>query len=158
MNRSIRLLVGACVLLSFAPAFAQAVYTWKDDKGVTHYSDSPPPAGAKKKNVRTAQDPVSAATPVAAVKPADAADAAAKPDNAADQAAQQAAQQAIADKQAAQRDQACKQAQANLAVLNSQAGVSVDRDGDGKADAVLDDKGRQQEVQAMQSVATANCN
>ena len=26
-----------------APAFAQKVYQWKDAKGVTHYSDSPPP-------------------------------------------------------------------------------------------------------------------
>ena len=25
------------------PAFAQKVYQWKDAKGVTHYSDSPPP-------------------------------------------------------------------------------------------------------------------
>ena len=69
------------------PAFAQAVYTWKDDKGVTHYSDSPPPAGAKKKVVKTAADPVASATPVADVKAANAADAAAKPDKAADEAA-----------------------------------------------------------------------
>lgn len=33
------LLVGAS-----APAFAQKVYQWKDAKGVTHYSDSPPPS------------------------------------------------------------------------------------------------------------------
>ena len=26
------------------PAFAQKVYQWKDAKGVTHYSDSPPPS------------------------------------------------------------------------------------------------------------------
>lgn len=154
MNRSIRLLVGACALVLFAPAFAQSVYTWKDDKGVTHYSDSPPPAGAKKKTVHTVADPVATAAPVATVKAADAADAAAKPDNAAEQAAQQAA----AEQQAKQRESSCKQAQANLAVLNSQAGVSVDRDGDGKADSVLDDKQRQQEVQAMQAVASANCN
>ena len=32
------MLVGACV-----PAFGQKVYQWKDAKGVTHYSDSPPP-------------------------------------------------------------------------------------------------------------------
>ena len=150
MNRSTRLLVGACALMLCVPAFAQAVYTWKDDKGVTHYSDSPPPAGAKKKNVRTSADPVPSAKPVAEVKAADAADAAAKPDNAAQQAAAQ-------EQQAKQRDQACKQAQANIAVLNSQAGVTVDRDGDGKADAVLDTKQRAQEVQAMQAVASANC-
>lgn len=32
------LLMGTC-----APAFAQKVYQWKDAKGVTHFSDSPPP-------------------------------------------------------------------------------------------------------------------
>ncbi len=154
MNRSIRLLVGACALVMLAPAVAQEVYTWKDAKGVTHYSDSPPPAGAKKKNVRIAADPVPSAAPAAVVKPADAADAAAKPDT----ADQQAAEQAAAAQRAKQREQSCKQAQANIAVLNSQAGVSIDRDGDGKPDAVLDDKQRQQEVQAMQSVAAANCN
>ena len=157
MNRSTRLLVGACALVMFAPAFAQAVYTWKDDKGVTHYSDAPPPAGAKKKNVRTSADPVPSAKPVAEVKAADAADVAAKPDNAAEQAAKQTQAQAAAEQQAKQREQACKQAQANLAVLNSQAGVTVDRDGDGKADAVLDTKQRAQEVEAMQAVASANC-
>ena len=33
----------ASLLLASAPAFAQKVYQWKDAKGVTHYSDSPPP-------------------------------------------------------------------------------------------------------------------
>ena len=153
MNRPIRLLVGLCALAVFAPAFAQAVYTWKDDKGVTHYSDSPPPAGAKKKDVRTQPDPVAA--PAAEVKPASAADAAAKPKP--DPAAEQAAQ-AAEEKHQKARAQACKEAQANLAVLNSQAAVSMDNDGDGKADQVLDDKARKQQVQTMQTVASANCN
>ena len=93
------------------------------------------------------------AKPVAEVKAADAADAAAKPDNAAHAGRRAGRRQ----QQAKQRDQACKQAQANIAVLNSQAGVTVDHDGDGKADAVLDAKQRAQEVQAMQAVASANC-
>ncbi|HYM87154.1 MAG TPA: DUF4124 domain-containing protein [Pseudoxanthomonas sp.] len=41
------LLIRTCTLLLLAsactPAFAQKVYQWKDAKGVTHYSDSPPP-------------------------------------------------------------------------------------------------------------------
>ena len=36
---TLALLLGASV-----PAFAQKVYQWKDAKGVTHYSDSPPPS------------------------------------------------------------------------------------------------------------------
>jgi len=36
------LVAGLCLLLA-TPAFAAKVYQWKDDKGVTHYSDAPPP-------------------------------------------------------------------------------------------------------------------
>ncbi|KGQ20821.1 DUF4124 domain containing protein [Lysobacter dokdonensis DS-58] len=148
MQRSIRLLVGALALALAVciPAFAQAVYTWKDDKGVTHYSDSPPPAGAKKKTVKTAADPVPSSTPAPKVTVA-----------AAQGGPDPAAAAAAAEQQAKQRATACKQAQANLAVLNSQAGVAVDRDGDGKSDAVLDANQRAQETQAMQTVAAANC-
>ena len=32
------------LLGSAAPAFAQKVYQWKDAKGVSHFSDSPPPS------------------------------------------------------------------------------------------------------------------
>ena len=34
----------ACLVLT-AQAQSNGVYKWKDAKGVTHYSDSPPPAG-----------------------------------------------------------------------------------------------------------------
>lgn len=41
------LLIRSCALLiltsACTSAFAQKVYQWKDAKGVTHYSDSPPP-------------------------------------------------------------------------------------------------------------------
>lgn len=36
------LVAGVCLLLA-TPAFAAKVYQWKDEKGVTHYSDAPPP-------------------------------------------------------------------------------------------------------------------
>ena len=36
------LVAGLCLLLA-TPAFAAKVYQWKDEKGVTHYSDAPPP-------------------------------------------------------------------------------------------------------------------
>ena len=36
------LVAGLCLVLA-TPAFAAKVYQWKDAKGVTHYSDSPPP-------------------------------------------------------------------------------------------------------------------
>ena len=46
MSSPIRLLPGLLAGLSLliaTPAFAAKVYQWKDEKGVTHYSDAPPP-------------------------------------------------------------------------------------------------------------------
>ena len=46
------------------PAHAGEVYQWKDAKGVTHYSDSPPPAQEKGfKKTRIEQAPPAAAAP-----------------------------------------------------------------------------------------------
>jgi len=59
--------LAAVLLLTALPAFAGEVYQWKDAKGVTHYSDSPPPNQAHKSRVITAHG--SAATAVVA-KPA----------------------------------------------------------------------------------------
>lgn len=48
------LIASACV-----PAFAQKVYQWKDAKGVTHYSDSPPPnQQAKDRRIDNRGEPV----------------------------------------------------------------------------------------------------
>ena len=54
MPVSLRLVLGAgCIVAAIAaPVCAQSVYSWKDAKGVTHYSDSPPPESAKQ-TVRT---------------------------------------------------------------------------------------------------------
>ncbi|MGO4378306.1 glutaredoxin family protein [Pseudoduganella sp. RAF53_2] len=44
----------ALLVLLCAAAAAQAqMYKWKDDKGVTHYTDTPPPASAKKAEVKS---------------------------------------------------------------------------------------------------------
>ncbi len=40
------LLVVVCTALVATPVAAQSVYQWKDAKGVTHYSDSPPAGNA----------------------------------------------------------------------------------------------------------------
>lgn len=59
--------LAAGLLLVALPLAAGEVYQWKDAKGVTHYSDSPPPNQAHKSRSITAHG--SAATAVAA-KPA----------------------------------------------------------------------------------------
>ena len=59
--------LAAGLLLLALPAFAGEVYQWKDARGVTHYSDSPPPNQAHKTRAITAHG--STATAVVA-KPA----------------------------------------------------------------------------------------
>jgi len=62
-SRTIRLSVGLAALLLALPAFAGKVYQWKDAQGVTHYSDSPPPAqqGVKNRQLKDAAPATQAA-------------------------------------------------------------------------------------------------
>ena len=62
-------LIRACALLllasACAPAFAGKIYQWKDAKGVTHYSDSPPPnQQAKDRRIDNRGEPVTEAAAV----------------------------------------------------------------------------------------------
>ena len=57
-----RLLVGSTLLLLVLPALASKVYQWKDAKGVTHYSDSPPPGNPGAKNRQLSDGPAPPAT------------------------------------------------------------------------------------------------
>ena len=59
MNPNLLLALG--LLLCAAPSSAQ-MYKWVDDKGVTHYSESPPP-GRKAQQVQTTPSPSPSATP-----------------------------------------------------------------------------------------------
>ena len=55
----IRALALLLIASACAPAFAQKVYQWKDAKGVTHYSDSPPPnQQAKDRRIDNRGEPV----------------------------------------------------------------------------------------------------
>lgn len=42
------------VLLAFSSGASAQLYKWVDDKGVTHFSDLPPPANAKKSEIKAA--------------------------------------------------------------------------------------------------------
>ena len=55
--------LGFIALLFAAPAFAGTVYQWKDAKGVTHYSDSPPPGqqGVQNRHLEDGPAPTEAA-------------------------------------------------------------------------------------------------
>lgn len=61
-------LVTGCAFISIL-SYAQPVYKWQDAKGATHYTQTPPPAGANAKTVdvrsRTNLQPVTLAPSVA---------------------------------------------------------------------------------------------
>ena len=62
-----RLLVGLAALLLALPVLASKVYQWKDAKGITHYSDAPPPGQQGVQNRQLKDGP----TPPEAAKPAE---------------------------------------------------------------------------------------
>ena len=142
MPRSVRpSIAGACtaaaLLLAAAPLLAQTVYTWKDAKGVTHYSDAPPPKGEYKDRQIKAR-PAPPATPAAAA-----------PATATASAPEQNAP--VAD------DAVCAQARLNLANLQGDAPVGPDADGDGKPDSTLDDAARAKQRELAQAAIAARC-
>jgi len=131
--------LGLAALLLPATLAAQTVYQWKDAKGVTHYSDSPPPKGEySNRNMRVAESKpaaATAATTAAAKADARVADSSGpKPENA-----------------------ACAQARLNLAHLQGDAPVGPDADGDGKPDSTLDADGRAAQARLAQDAIKANC-
>ena len=142
MPRSVRpSIAGACtaaaLLLAAAPLLAQTVYTWKDAKGVTHYSDAPPPKGEYKDRQIKARPATPAAT------------AAAAPATATASAPEQNAP--VAD------DAVCAQARLNLANLQGDAPVGPDADGDGKPDSTLDDAARAKQRELAQAAIATRC-
>ena len=114
-------------LLAAAPAAATELYQWKDAKGVTHYSDSPPAekgqAGVRNRVIQnrtgTASLGVSAETPA--------------------------------------ENAQCAGARANLKQLQSAGAVGVDSNGDGKPDNVLDAQQRAAQVQLAEAQIKVNC-
>ncbi len=99
------------------------VYKWKDSNGVTQYSQTPPPGN--KYDTRNINNPN-----VAAANPA-------KAD----------------DKPKSEVEQNCAQAKLNLAQINQpNTQLMVDRDGDGKREAMSDEEKMAQKDLAMRQV------
>jgi len=144
------LLFALCLAVVASPLAAQTVYQWKDAKGVTHYSDSPPPKGGTRRDVRPSG--VKPATPpeVAAnskepnpeVAPAKVAPPAAAPP---------ATPPVVAD------SAKCAMAQHNLASLQSDGAVGMDTDKDGYADAEIGAEDRTKYVGLANEAIKANC-
>ncbi|HEY4292890.1 DUF4124 domain-containing protein [Luteibacter sp.] len=136
-----RRIVTLAVLLAACPlAFAQA-YKWKDAQGVTHYADSPPPAGTKYDKVKTSGTVEAPAGANPAPPPAP--------------AAPKAASAGPASDTPENRKKLCTTLQSNMKILSKQQKVSVD---DGKGGQVaLDDAGRKRQVETTQAQMTLYC-
>lgn len=147
-----RQLVTGCslfaLLLACFAAFAQTVYTWKDAKGVTHYSDAPPPGSAAEARTMPVAPPPPTPAPAAASEPAMSGTPEAPLATATAESARQAREAAAAR---------CTQARANLTALQGSAPVGPDKDGDGQPDATLTPEERAAQVEAMQAAIASSC-
>ena len=110
-------------------AFAQAdgLYQWKDAKGVTHYSDAPPPKGTYKARTVHVREGVAATVDVAPAK---------------------AAATASAN---------CTLAQANLQRLQAGGNIGPDANGDGKPDSTFTAQQLVAQTQLAQKNIQAYC-
>jgi len=106
-----RTIVIALALLASLPAVANEVYSWKDARGVTHYSQTPPPAGTRFEVRRVSAS--ASATTAAAASPAN------------------GAAPAAADSAAPGDSTQCELARGNVAALKSE-GVVQQIGADGK--------------------------
>lgn len=122
------ILIASMLLLVVGPLSAQqTVYQWKDAKGVTHYTDTPPPGNHK---VRAISQHAGAA-PATAAAPQDAAKSA--------------------------QETRCSDARANLVRLKGAQPVGFDSDGDGKPDRDLTEQERAAQTELNQAAINAWC-
>jgi hypothetical protein len=114
----IAVLFALAALLGTGSAAAEQFYKWKDADGVTHYTNTPPPAGVQADKLAVKPAPL-AADPAAPTESAPADGSSGTPADGRSTAA------------AAQRSAACATAQTTLNTLKSNAFVTMDKDGDG---------------------------
>ncbi|MEP6939116.1 MAG: DUF4124 domain-containing protein [Rudaea sp.] len=125
-------LIGLC-----AVAHANDLYKWTDDKGVTHYSDTPPSSQATASRIHVATGVTSDVAADAATDPGKPKDPGLNPNPAAGTPVNQ--------------NKACDQARSNLSLLQSKYQVA---DASGKP---LDDKTREALItQAKQALETCD--
>ena len=121
------LLLSAAALAS-GPLAAQQVYQWRDAAGVAHFSAQPPSQGQHYE--ARPIDPRDTAPPAAAADGA---------------------------KPAQAEDTACAAARANLALLQGNAQLMVDSDGDGKPDKALSAADREKQRKLAEAMIAVKC-
>lgn len=122
-------------------AAADDVYQWKDANGVTHYSQTPPKDAKYVQRVITHSGASRTQAAAEATTPAPTGP---TPRPAVAKAGAESAQ--------------CKTARANVTALQGKTDVTVDTNGDGKPDKVLDAAGRASQLQLAQAGVAAYCN
>jgi len=118
----------SAVALASGPLAAQQVYQWRDAAGVAHFSAQPPPRGQHYE-----------------ARPIDPRDSV--PPAATDEGA----------KQAPAEDATCAAARANLALLQGNAQLMVDSDGDGKPDKALTAADREKQRKLAEAMIAVKC-
>lgn len=118
MKKTIALASLLALALGTSAAHAAKFYKWTDEKGVTHYTVDPPPAGAKSSQVRIKTSSVTDAEPPAPAAPGTAAKAA--PAAGKEKGKDEKAAAGKAPEQYAER---CKALRANLQSLEEHARV-----------------------------------
>jgi hypothetical protein len=131
--------LAACLaLLALAaagPASAQQYYKWKDANGVTHYTKTPPPEGTEGQRLAVQTAPPTPVAPPEGEKAPDAGT-------------------GMSASAAQQRSAACETARGNLDTLQNNPFVSIDKDGDGKAELLTTEEHNAQLAIAREQVRT----
>ncbi len=141
------LAVGCWIALVTTLAGAQ-IYKWKDAQGVTHFSQSPPPAGTHYTRMRLAGEPEVSSNPSPAASTA-------TPPAASPAAAQQTASGSVADTPQ-NRATLCKQLSSNIALLESSQ--SLTQAGPGGVQEKLTDTQRRQQLATARAQQAQYCN
>ncbi|HXH00674.1 MAG TPA: DUF4124 domain-containing protein [Xanthomonadaceae bacterium] len=124
------LLLGMLCALSAPVASAGEIYQWKDARGVTHYSDAPPPKGAfRARKLSTGVVAPAKAAAMASETPA-------APRPASDQ---------------------CTVARANPTRLRGSALVGLDANGDGVPDTTMTDAQRGEQITLAEKYLVDRC-
>ncbi len=130
------LLAATFVVAAAAPAAAQ-IYRYKDAKGVTKYSESPPPKGSY-----TVQETPRSAPAPAPVTPA----------------ASGTPPTGVNANATASADPRCDTARRNMIALQGKGGVTQDSNNDGKPDRTLNETERASELEVTRATLKAyNC-
>jgi opacity protein-like surface antigen len=147
MRHKSLLMVLALAATVATAAAATDVYKWTDATGVVHYSDTEPAAELKAQLLHLSG---TSAKQVAATPPADAGSAA---DDGTQGAQPEGNTQTATAPSAGKR---CEQARADLELLQSQTPVGIDKNGDGKPEA-LDAQARQAQIARAQLIIAQAC-